>query len=372
MKKLFIIFAVICLAAPAFAADWNFYGSERFDTFSVNKDTDNNAHDSSQTNTQWTSAGNSRIGATVKFNDQIGGGFEVGDSINKRKLFGTYSFGNGAELLLGQTYTPTAMFLSNSVFDGDGDLLGIGEYYDGRLPMIQLTMSGFKIALIDPHTSGNVLNPDLTTAYSSTNATTYHTKVTIPKIEVAYNMKSDQYFFTVFGGYQTYDLNANTSGTNDLTVNSYLVGGGGGMNFGPLFVKLGAHYGQNLGNFGAYNPSGDFAADGNTFYTDTMVVENGKEKDTTCWGAESVIGFNASDMLTVEAGGGYEYAEVDLSNTDGSNIYQVYLNATINIAKGFFIVPEVGYVKSDGETFGASSDPNPSTTYFGAKWQIDF
>ena len=29
MKKLFIIFAVLCLAAPAMAADWNFYGSAR-------------------------------------------------------------------------------------------------------------------------------------------------------------------------------------------------------------------------------------------------------------------------------------------------------------------------------------------------------
>ena len=29
MKKLFIIFAILCLAAPAMAADWNFYGSAR-------------------------------------------------------------------------------------------------------------------------------------------------------------------------------------------------------------------------------------------------------------------------------------------------------------------------------------------------------
>ncbi len=33
MKKLFIVFAVLCLAAPAMAADWNFYGSARMATF---------------------------------------------------------------------------------------------------------------------------------------------------------------------------------------------------------------------------------------------------------------------------------------------------------------------------------------------------
>jgi hypothetical protein len=75
---------------------------------------------------QWAQQGNSRIGANVKFNDQIGGGFEMSDSFGKRKLFGTYTFGNGSQLLLGQTYTPSALFYSNSVYDGDGDLLGIG------------------------------------------------------------------------------------------------------------------------------------------------------------------------------------------------------------------------------------------------------
>jgi hypothetical protein len=35
MKKLFIVFAILCLAAPAMAADWNFYGSARFATFYV-------------------------------------------------------------------------------------------------------------------------------------------------------------------------------------------------------------------------------------------------------------------------------------------------------------------------------------------------
>jgi len=38
MKKLIAIFAVLLLAAPAFAADWAFYGSQRMATFYVADD----------------------------------------------------------------------------------------------------------------------------------------------------------------------------------------------------------------------------------------------------------------------------------------------------------------------------------------------
>jgi hypothetical protein len=351
MKKLFIIFAIVCLASPVMAADWNFYGSARMATFSVNRDTDTNAHLSSQTNTEWDQQGNSRIGATVKFNDQIGGGFEMSDSFGKRKLYGTYMFGNGAELLLGQTYTPSAWFLSNSVYDGDGDLLGRGEFYEGRLPMVRLKMGGFQVALIKPA----LVNPD---------DTLYVTKNTIPKIEASYNFKTDMFFANAFGGYHTYDLDGITTATKDLTVNSYVFGVGGGMNFGALYVNLGGHIGQNMGNYGAYNPS---AID-----MDMIISTDQKEKDTTGWGAEGVVGFNASEMLTIEAGYGYEYGEKDVSHADGSSVYQMYLNATINIAPGFFIVPEVGYIEADYDTQGTQPDPNPSITYFGAKWQINF
>ena len=76
MKKLLIIFAVLCLAAPAMAADWNFYGSARMATFYSIVDKDLNNDNDTVNRTQWDQQGNSRIGATVKVNDQIGGGFE--------------------------------------------------------------------------------------------------------------------------------------------------------------------------------------------------------------------------------------------------------------------------------------------------------
>ena len=178
MKKLFIIFAVLCLAAPAMAADWNFFGSSRMATWWVNDDFDTNtgAYDD-DADIQWEGGGNSRFGANVKANDQIGGGVEIGfdgGSVYARKFFGTYTFGGGSQLLVGRNYTPTAMFYSNSVYGGDGDLLGIGEYYDGRQDMIQFKTGGFKFAIIDPNVPA-VDDPVIND--------------TIPKLEASYAFK---------------------------------------------------------------------------------------------------------------------------------------------------------------------------------------
>ena len=348
MKKLFIIFAVLCLAAPAMAADWNFYGSARMATFYIMDDYDETgvAYEDDD-DLQWAQQGNSRIGANVKFNDQIGGGFEMSDSFGKRKLFGTYTFGGGSQLLLGQTYTPSALFYSNSVFDGDGDLLGVGEFYEGRVPMIQWKMGGLKVALITPSVDG-VGNETL--------------DVTLPKIEVGYGFKADMFFVDVFGGYQTYTLDGGTGGT-DFDIDSYVVGLGAGMNFGALYVKANGHMGQNLGNYGGYNPLG---FDDEATFTATEV------RDTDAYGVMGVIGFNASEMLTIEGGVGYVNYEKDVQGAEDESGMQYYLNATINIAPGFFIVPEIGYIEADYDVAGAAADPNPSRTYVGAKWQINF
>ncbi len=76
---------------------------------------------------------------------------------NLRKLYGTYTFGGGSELLLGQNYTPLgSYFYSNSVFDGDGDLLGVGQFYNGRQPMVQWKTGGLKLAAITPNTPADV------------------------------------------------------------------------------------------------------------------------------------------------------------------------------------------------------------------------
>lgn len=338
MKKLFIIFAILCLAAPAMAADWDFYGSARMATFRVDVDPDMAGVDS-DTDTQWAQQGNSRIGATVKFNDEIGGAFEMSDSFGKRKLYGTYNFGAG-QLLLGQTYTPSAIFASNSVYDGDGDLLGVGEFYEGRLPMIQLKFGGFKLAFITPSTVGP----------------TGDTDTTLPKIEAGYKYSADMFSVQAFAGYNSTTDDGTAIG--DVDYDSYVAGVGVGLNFGPVFVKLGGHIGQNLGNYGAYNPIG---------FNDEAAIVGTEVKDNDGLGYLAVVGFKASDMFTIEAGYGHEECELDDSNNT-EEAMQVYLNTTINITKGFFIVPEVGMITYSDDV----STNDPEVFYWGAKWQINF
>jgi hypothetical protein len=365
MKKLFIIFAILCLAAPAMAADWNFYGSSRMTTFYTSVDKDAPApNDDTINRTEWYLQKNSRIGANVKVNDQIGGRFEYGTGVNLRLLFGTYTFPDGSQLLIGQTYTPASQyFYSKSVFDGDGALKGLGQFYTGRLQMIQWRMGGLKIALVNPSTKVE------TTADA---AIFDRTEVIIPKIELAYKFKADTFFADIYGGYNTFDIMEydTGTGTKDVSVSSYVFGLGGGMNFNALYFNIGGHIGQNLGNYGSYHVK----LGGLPAIDDYMNISaTGEEKDNTSYGALAVIGFNISEMWTIEAGAGYMEAEDDIDGAEGENVIQVYLNTTANIAPGFFIVPEIGYATYDYEKDPTTGlDPNPKVLYVGAKWQINF
>ena len=364
MKKLLIIFAVLCLAAPAMAADWNFYGSARMATFYSIVDKDLNSDNDTVNRTQWAQQGNARIGATVKVNDQIGGAFEVGEDFSTRKLFGTYNFAGGSQLLLGQTYTPSSgYFYSNSVFDGDGDLLGVGQFYTGRRAMVQWKTGGFKLAFIEPTV------PDDVEAAEGVIGSAVD--LIIPKIEASYGFKGDSWFMDIFGGFQTYSIDYFEG--NDPTVTSWVGGAGGGMTFGAFYVNLGGHYAQNAGAYGAY---GSGLGGLRPINDDTGFDVNNDDIENTGYGFLAVLGFNLSDTMTIEGGGGYEYAELDVDGPagDGESVWQVYINSTINIAPGFFVVPEIGYASYDYATIpvAGQDEAKPNIFYAGAKWQINF
>jgi len=378
MKKLFIVFAILCLAAPAMAADWNFYGSARMATFYSIVDKDIPGDNDTVNRTLWDLQGNSRFGATVKVNDQIGGGFEYGTGVNLRKLYGTYTFGGGSELLIGQTYAPTgSYFYSNSVFDTDGDLLGVGQFYSGRVPMVQWKTGGLKIAALKPNTPGDVEageggfeldeNGNIVPVAGVVGVAT---DIIIPKLEASYKFKGDTWFFDVYGGFQTYGLDYFEG--NDPTITSYVVGVGGGMNFGAFYLNLGGNYNQNPGEYGAYAPAFGGLPEINTF----GLIQNQDIEDNTGYGFLGVLGWNLSDMMTLEAGYGYQYQELDVDGPagDGESVWQAYVNAVINITPGFFVVPEIGYASYDyvDGRFAGEGDPNPNLLYVGAKWQINF
>ena len=54
------------------------------------------------------------------------------------------------------------------------------------------------------------------------------------------------------------------------------------------------------------------------------------------------------------------------NNTEAAELF--YLNCTINITPGFFIVPEVGMITLSED----ATSTEPATFYWGAKWHINF
>lgn len=325
MKKLMVIIAALAMVTgSAYAADWNFYGSARIQTFITDSDlADEDIFDE-------TMQGNSRIGANVKVSDELTGRFEYGTGVNVRVLYGEWNFGGG-KFLVGQTYTPLNMFYSNQVYGSDTDLLGYGGVYSGRAPMLRLKFGDFQIAAVDPNTPGA-------------------SDVTMPAIEAKYTLGLGALRLALAGGYQSYEV---ASGD----VDSYVVALGAGMNFGAAYVNAQVYTGQNGGSL-IWIDTGD-GLGGTAVDTGTAIV------DMDNFGWLLVAGFKVNDMFSLEAGYAMAEAELDVAGVDADEVSSYYIQATVGLAPGVFFVPEIGVIDYDE----AGQD---EITYYGVKWQINF
>jgi hypothetical protein len=338
---------------------------------------------------RWNLQTNSRIGAKVK-GDKVEAQFEFGvtsdgggGNVSTRRLYGIWKFGEGWGLKVGKDYTPIIFFLSGQVFNNDSGLKKLGVAYGDRRGQIavegKLGPGMLKFALIDPSTS-TLSTPDSTT------------EKILPKIEASYQMKfTDAISAHAFGGYQTYDIksaNLLFGGTDSRSVNSWVVGLGADMNFGPFYVKPQVSYYQNGAVAGWLNANyltatkrgfvEDFNADfGTAIPVDTVSTE---VLDGNNLMAMLAVGFKPTESLRLEAGVGY--VGFDTDSIQGisikNNYMEYYLQAVITLAKGVYIIPEVGYRdfgKDEGDRppFVVAPDTdNGSLFYAGAKWQIDF
>jgi hypothetical protein len=351
MKKLLVVLLVLVFAAPAMAAEWNFYGSARaglwytqFDEDASGVD-DSNGDAESDTDLNYFIQGNSRIGAKVKTSDIIGGRFEYG-AFNLRLLYGTVKLG-GATLIGGVDYTPVDTLYSNQVADGDNGLNFQGMIYEGRVGQAKLKIAGFQVALITPTVSG-VQND---------------TDVLLPKIELAYDMKTDMFSVGGFLGFQTYEY-GDSDESESLT--AMVLGARGKFNFGPAYVNFCVAYAQNGADYGL-TLANTYAASQNTTGTDV--------EDATSIMAALVVGAKLGPSLGIEGGVGY------LSNsvTDGASDEDTtgdhmayYIQLPITLAKGFFVVPEISIFDLGENDDGANVTENGRRVDFGAKIQINF
>jgi len=398
MKKLTIIALVVAIAAvfavTASANEWNLYGSARMATYYTNQDygnqfkseanpSGNDVFGRSKVNDlQWNLQGNARVGATVK-GDMVSGRFEYGTGVNLRRLYGVWHFTEGWGLKVGQDYTPITFFLSGQVFDTDQGLLQVGNAYGARVGQVavegKLGPGTFKFATITPATS----TLDAFSVFGTTAATTERK---FPKVEASYEFNlSDAMSLHAFGGYNGYKLYwlaPNAAGTivdYDKNVNSYTVGLGADLNFGPFFVKPQVSYYLNGASAGWLNTKlglGALDITQTPFFsaTDNDVV------DVKSLMAMLALGFSPTESLTLEAGAGYLNSESDSYQVDPTrsvkfkNTYmEYYLQAVITMAKGVYLVPEVGYRDYgdfEGDVEGKQDLGN--LWYAGAKWQINF
>jgi len=355
MKKLLVVLLVLGMVAPAMAAEWNFYGSARARFFYTNYDDkasvvrDEDGDIESDTDLDYAVQGNSRIGAKVKTSDQVSGRFEYGPGVNLRLLYGVWNFGSGT-LTLGQDYTPIDTLYSNQVILDDNGLLYEGCTYEGRKGQLRLNMGGFQIALIPAQVSG--VNDD--------------TDVLLPKVELAYDVNMDTISVGGFAGLQSY--HAGPAGS-DYDVTSYLVGVRAKIGLGPAYINVVGHYGTNLGNYGILmeNSTGG-----------SISVAAGADPDTEdaqSYAAALIVGANLSDMVALEGGIGYMKNEVDNAGGSGKtegDATSYYVQATITLAPGVFVVPEVSIIDLGEDKVNGTTTDNGQIVFYGAKLQINF
>ncbi len=368
MKKLLVIFMVLAFVAPAMAAEWNFYGSARMtyiyydrdeeqalgtagDTDGVNDDTD----------LRFDLQGNSRIGARVKASDAVSGRFEWGVSssnVGTRLLYGVWNFGSG-KLTVGQDYSPIYTGISNQIGNSgagdDSNLLATGVAYNSRDPQIKFTFGDFQLAFLRNEGGG-------IGAFSSTDTL-------FPRVEAAYTFKTDAIMVKPFAGFQTYDVETVGVGQDDETVTSYVLGASAKLNFGAAYVNACVYYAQNPANFGMVLAAGGSSGAG------AAIDASGDIEDASGYGAALVAGFKINDMVKLEAGIGMISFDVDDTAAAGDvedDSMSYYVQLPITLAKGVFIIPEIGAVDDDKIENDLGVADQEGYIYYGLKMQINF
>jgi len=331
-KLLLLIVTLIIISTSAYAADWNFYGSARIQTF-VTKIDDGFFGNSYTEYDQYLQA-NSRIGARIKVNDQLTARFEYGTGVDLRILYGEWNFGTGS-FLVGQTYSPLNMFYSNQVWLQDLNLDGVGGLYSWRNPMLRLKFGEFQIALIQP---------------SKTSIFGSSAEVKIPKIEAKYKFSKENWHLQIAGGYNSFET---FSGGVTYRIDSYVVALGGGLTFGKAYIQGSIWFGQNVGEYGLLDTTFSYSLFG---------------QDTDSYAYQLVAGYKINDMFSIEAGLGYVEADVEYLSLGKDSSAAYYLQSVIVLAPGVSIIPEIGLI--DLQTF--FGDDEGDIVYYGMKWQIDF
>jgi len=347
----------------------------------------------------WLLQGNSRIGANVKWGN-VGGRFEYGSGPNLRLLYGTWNFGSGT-LLVGQDYGPYFYLVSGLCGPGGAECngIGFGSIYTGRTPQIKLIFGGLQVGFERPEiqqtfqfaypTGNNNVFPGLATIAQSnapvasslyttggiSAATAGQTDYdqTLPRLAASYTFNLGPAQIFVGGIYNTYTQHFTVNNQDQKhDVDSWLLGAGTKMAFGPFYVNATLQYGQNPNNAAGpwftlypsvnlYNPTTD------------------KSEDADYMAGQLILGFKLTDSMVFEGGVIWQSGEVkDVGATTSGqkwsqDTWSYYIGFGWSPVKNVFIVPELGVIDYNKLKFDNNNDISyGKLTWFGIKWQINF
>jgi hypothetical protein len=250
MRKLIVLFTVLIFAAPAIAADWSFYGSERVATFY--NYTDYGSANQPGTGEQddwgliWNFQTNSRLGAKVKA-DKVSGQIELalkgtdgGDlDVGTRRAFGVWNFADNAALKVGKDYSPVSQMISNQVFNNDDNMWGSGDFHGRRPGGLTLILGGLEVALLT--------NPLSTSAgqFPAGSDPDWN----LPKVEARYTLKLSSFEIIPFGGLNYFQISdtSDTRAAGTLTDSADILSYVGGL---TVKANVGAFSAAVVGAYG--------------------------------------------------------------------------------------------------------------------------
>ena len=342
MKKISLIILISCVFIGLTAVNWDFYGSARMMMW-YEQDNEDLTGSESRLNLNYGLQGNSRFGATVE-HDNYTGGVEMGLSgsgASLRKVYAEYDFGN-MSLLVGQTYTGFADF-GSQVYWVDNNLIGFGMAYDGRNPMVKLSMdNGFYAMAMPPEKHG----------LGSFTADQFD--ALIPKMNFGYDYSSGKMRLHPTFGFNMTQLNSDfNSGEYDDQVLSYNLGVTFDYDMDSMFLRIQGNYGQNVSYYGF-----DYSSTKSSPYWAEEEVKN----------ASTMSAYVDLTFNNISLGAGLEQSDNDdLDDADAAmSAYALY---NYEMAKNLCLVPEVGMIDYMEDGMGNTEGQR---IYFGAKLQANF
>lgn len=278
-----------------------------------------------------------------------------------RKVFGTYDFGSGGKLTFGKIDTPTIEGGFQTDFNNnDAGGNGFGSVTTGsRKLQIQYSHSGATIAII--HDDG--ANSDSDTLSTGGAAYTSRGHSRIPRIALSYEGKiGEKGKFKVAATYKYFDRTKTnltlTGHSGDVHAGHLLVGAK--VPLGNAYLSTIFTYGINGHTYGEQQTAASAGGYGYTINLNSP-YDAATNPDNSLG---DIIGLNAqragllleggakiNDTISLAAGVGYQ-ATFNGENQRGNDrsldrqaihSYKVYANLPINVAKGFQIVPQLGF-----------------------------